>query len=83
MADASQIVWNPDVQVGGTRRIAARGVTPNHYGCVVRAGGETGKLGEFEHFSHSTVLTLIVDEPENIRAIEVDLAHLDVIEIDA
>lgn len=79
MADASQVVWNNDIEVGKTLKIAARGITPNHVGAKVRADGTEGTLERFEHFSAITVLTLDVGD----RFVEVDLAHLDVIEVDA
>lgn len=73
-------IWHEEVEVGGLRKIAARGLTPNYIHHKIVVNGVSGKLLHFEHFSGGT--TVILVQVENSRQIvEFDVAHLNVIEI--
>lgn len=73
-------VFNDDVEVGKIRKIAARGVTPNHRYKQVTIGEITGELWYYEHFDKTTVLTLLL--PGRSILTEFDLGHLDEIEVE-
>lgn len=75
-------IWHEEVEVGGLRKIAARGLNPNYLGHKIVVNGVSGRLLGFEHFSEgTTVITVLVDVSKSRQYVEFDVAHLDEIEI--
>lgn len=73
-------IWHEDIEVGKTRRIAARGIIPNYLAHPIEVNGITGRLIAFEHFAETTVVTVRVDQSN--QYVEFDLGHLDEVEIE-
>lgn len=88
MSERSNVtIWHEEVEVGGLRKIAARGLTPNYIHHRIVVNGVRGKLLHFEHFSAGTTVILVQvthrDSGQLLRELrEYDVNHLDEIEIE-
>lgn len=77
---SEQTIWNDSVEIGQTRKIAARGITRNHIQRQFSGAGVSGQIFYFEHFEKSTVVAVL--EPGKRLLTEVDLDHLDEVEVE-
>lgn len=84
MGDRSNdTIWHDEVEIGKTRKIAARGLTINHLWQPITVRDVPGELVSFQHFDTTTRIAISAPTERLARSYwaSLDVPHLEEVEV--